>query len=127
MPLQVQVYVDSLVKKAYDNWDQVVEYDGKTLVSAKQNNRPDASEDELHMESIDYTSGLDHQLQLPVLPVSVPSEQQMNSGMPVGGKHYFLKLQFDLVSSGPGLLCLSNMISEYGFLIIMMKEVRCLQ
>lgn len=96
MVLQVQVYVDSLVKKAYDNWDQVVEYDGKSLVSAKQNDRSVASENELHIDSIDYTSGLDHQLQLPGLPVSVPSEQQMNSGMSVGGKCYcFLELQFD--------------------------------
>lgn len=87
MLLQVQVYVDSLVKKAYENWDQVVEYDGKSLVNADQNNRSIASEDELRVESIDYGSSLDHQLQMPALPVSVPSEQQMNSGVPVGGKH----------------------------------------
>ncbi|XP_061361500.1 calmodulin-binding protein 60 B [Gastrolobium bilobum] len=80
-----KVYVDSLVKKAYDNWDQVVEYDGKSLVNAKQNNGSVESENELHLESIDYGSALDHQLQLPVLPMSVPSEQQMHSGMPVGG------------------------------------------
>ncbi|XP_027333953.1 calmodulin-binding protein 60 B isoform X2 [Abrus precatorius] len=80
-----KVYVDSLVKKAYDNWDQVVEYDGKSLVNANQNNRSVASENELRVESIDYGSGLDHQLQMPALPVSVPSEQEMNSGMAVGG------------------------------------------
>ncbi|KAK7329821.1 hypothetical protein VNO77_24001 [Canavalia gladiata] len=77
-----KVYVDSLVKKAYDNWDQVVEYDGKSLVNANQNSRS-VAENELRVESIDY--GIDHQLQLPVLPVSVPPEQQMNSGIPVGG------------------------------------------
>ena len=27
----MQVSVDSLVKRAYDNWHQVVEYDGKVL------------------------------------------------------------------------------------------------
>lgn len=80
-----KVYVDSLVKKAYENWDQVVEYDGKSLVNADQNNRSIASEDELRVEPIDYGSSLDHQLQMPALPVSVPSEQQMNSGLPVGG------------------------------------------
>ncbi|TKY54598.1 Calmodulin-binding protein 60 B [Spatholobus suberectus] len=80
-----KVYVDSLVKKAYENWDQVVDYDGKSLVNANQNNRSIASENELRVDSIDYGSGLDHQLQLPALPVSVPSEQQMNSGIPVGG------------------------------------------
>ncbi|KAJ1433506.1 hypothetical protein SESBI_06042 [Sesbania bispinosa] len=80
-----KVYVDSLVKKAYDNWEQVVEYDGKSLVNVNQNNSSVESENELPVESIDYGSGLDHQLQLPTLPVSVPSEQQINSGMPVGG------------------------------------------
>lgn len=31
-----KVYVDSLVKKAYDNWNQVVEYEGKTLLNFNQ-------------------------------------------------------------------------------------------
>jgi len=87
MLLQIQIYVDSLVKKAYENWEQVVDYDGKSLVNGSQNNSSIASENELRVESIDYGSGLDHQLQLPGLPVPVPSEQQMNSGMSVGGKH----------------------------------------
>lgn len=69
--MQVQVYVDSLVKKAYDNWDQVVEYDGKSLLGA---------------------SDLDQQLPQPALSVTVPTEQQMNSGLPVGGKYcYYAK------------------------------------
>ncbi|CAJ2649731.1 unnamed protein product [Trifolium pratense] len=72
-------------KKAYDNWEQVIEYDGKSLVDAEQNNNSVESENELHVESIDYVGGLDHQLQMPSLPMSVTSEQQMNSGMPVGG------------------------------------------
>ncbi|BAT76711.1 hypothetical protein LR48_Vigan627s007200 [Vigna angularis] len=80
-----KVYVDSLVKKAYENWEQVVDYDGKSLVNGNQNTSSIASENELRVESIDYGSGLDHQLQLPGLPVSVPSEHQMNSGMSVGG------------------------------------------
>lgn len=132
MLLQIQVYVDSLVKKAYDNWDQVVEYDGKSLVNAEQNNSSVESENELHLESIDYGSGLDHQLQLPV-PMPVPSEQQMNSGMAVGGKHsFFHELQFDgsslfvlppSFSFGTGVsdfqLRISNIISHYSFLMIM--------
>lgn len=80
------MYVDSLVKKAYDNWEQVVEYDGKSLVDAEQNNNTVESENELHVESIDYDGGLDHQLLMPSLPMSVASEQQINSAMPVGGK-----------------------------------------
>lgn len=65
MYLQVQVYVDSLVKKAYDNWDQVVEYDGKSFL-------PD--------------NGLDNQQQQSALPVTGPPEQQLNSGLQIGGK-----------------------------------------
>ncbi|KAF9680677.1 hypothetical protein SADUNF_Sadunf06G0146500 [Salix dunnii] len=34
-----KILVDSLVKQAYDNWDQVVEYDGKVLSSLASNNR----------------------------------------------------------------------------------------
>lgn len=96
MFLYDQIYVDSLVKKAYDNWDQVVEYDGKSLVDAEQVNKSVESENELHVESIDYDVGLDHQLQMPVIPMSVTSGQQMNSGMPVGGKRFcFVESQFD--------------------------------
>jgi hypothetical protein len=93
--LQVQVYVDSLVKKAYDNWEQVIEYDGKSLVDAEQNNNSVETENELHVDSIDYVGGLDHQLQMPSLPMSVTSDQQINSGIPVGGKPFcFLGSQF---------------------------------
>ncbi|KAF5461768.1 hypothetical protein F2P56_017842 [Juglans regia] len=79
-----KVYVDMLVKKAYDHWDQVVEYDGKAPLSFKQNDRPSASRNELNMGPIDYSTALDHQLQIPHLPV--PSEQPpMDSGLRVGG------------------------------------------
>lgn len=84
-----KVYVDSLVKKAYENWDQVVEYDGKSLVNAELNNNSVESENELH-DSIDFGTGLDHQLQMQALPMSVPSEQQMNSGMAIGGYNNML-------------------------------------
>jgi hypothetical protein len=80
-----KVYVDSLVKKAYDNWEQVIEYDGKSLVDAEQNNNSVETENELHVDSIDYVGGLDHQLQMPSLPMSVTSDQQINSGIPIGG------------------------------------------
>ncbi|KAI4344387.1 hypothetical protein L6164_011621 [Bauhinia variegata] len=75
-----KVYVDSLVKKAYDNWDQVIEYDGKSLLGDKLNSRSGVSGSELHFESVDYGNALNHQLPLPALP-----EQQMNSELPVGG------------------------------------------
>lgn len=81
-----QVYVDTLVKKAYDNWNQVVEYDGKSLLSIKQNKR--SSRNELPMGPVDYPNALDNQLTQPRLPGSIPSEQTlMDSSLLIGGKH----------------------------------------
>ncbi|XP_022755410.1 calmodulin-binding protein 60 C-like isoform X3 [Durio zibethinus] len=77
------VYVDTLVKKAYDNWNQVIEYDGKSLLNFKQNRRSSAR-NELQMGVIDCPNALDHQLQLPLLPAPVPTEQ-VHSGLQVGG------------------------------------------
>ncbi|TYJ02651.1 hypothetical protein E1A91_A13G244600v1 [Gossypium mustelinum] len=78
-----KVYVDSLVKKAYDNWNQVIEYDGKSLLNFKQN-RWSSARDELQIGELDYTSAVDHQMQLPRVPVPVPTEQ-VHSGLQVGG------------------------------------------
>ncbi|KAF7153441.1 hypothetical protein RHSIM_Rhsim01G0006700 [Rhododendron simsii] len=79
-----KVYVDTLVKKAYDNWNQVVEYDGKSLLSIKQNKR--SSRNELPMGPVDYPNALDNQLTQPRLPGSIPSEQTlMDSSILIGG------------------------------------------
>ncbi|KHG27572.1 Cytochrome P450 [Gossypium arboreum] len=78
-----KVYVDSQVKKAYDNWNQVIEYDGKSLLNFKQN-RWSSARDELQIGELDYTSAVDHQMQLPRVPVPVPTEQ-VHSGLQVGG------------------------------------------
>lgn len=84
--LLLQVYVDTLVKKAYDNWNQVIEYDGKSLLSVKQSKRSSASRNELPMGPVDYA--LDNQLTQPRLPGSVSSEQSlMDSSVLIGGKH----------------------------------------
>ncbi|KAE9461801.1 hypothetical protein C3L33_06292, partial [Rhododendron williamsianum] len=42
-----KVYVDSLVKKAYDNWMHVIEYDGKSLLGFKQNQNSVASQSDI--------------------------------------------------------------------------------
>ncbi|KAG8485032.1 hypothetical protein CXB51_021140 [Gossypium anomalum] len=78
-----EVYVDTLVKKAYDNWLQVIEYDGKSLLNFKQNRRSSAR-NEPQTDAIGYPNALDHQLQLPRLPVAVPTEQ-VHSGPQAGG------------------------------------------
>ncbi|CAN1198462.1 Calmodulin-binding protein 60 C [Linum perenne] len=44
--LKEGVYVDTLVKKAYENWNEVVEYDGKSLLSFKQTKRSTTSRTE---------------------------------------------------------------------------------
>ncbi|KAL0733356.1 hypothetical protein Bca4012_009566 [Brassica carinata] len=50
-----KVYVDGLVRKAYENWDQVIEYDSKSLMNFNQVNKVD--------DALDYS-----------MPVSVPSQ-----------------------------------------------------
>ncbi|XP_010259795.1 PREDICTED: calmodulin-binding protein 60 B-like [Nelumbo nucifera] len=81
-----KVYVDTLVKKAYDNWGHVIEYDGKALLSYKQNKRPSSSRSELPMGP-EYSNSFDQQISVPRLPV--PSEQpSMDSGLNVGVSGY---------------------------------------
>lgn len=67
--------MDTLVKKAYDNWNQIVEYDGKSLLNFKQNKRLNASRNDLPVGPVNYPTALDNQLPLQRLPVSVPSDQ----------------------------------------------------
>ncbi|PON50409.1 Calmodulin-binding protein [Trema orientale] len=75
-----KVYVDTLVKKAYDNWRYVIEYDGKSLISSEPENLC-ASRIDFPTASQDYTN-LFYQHFLPGLPVPVPSDQPaMDSGL----------------------------------------------
>ncbi|GMP29747.1 hypothetical protein CsSME_00004727 [Camellia sinensis var. sinensis] len=57
-----KLYVDTLVKKAYDNWNHVVIYDGKSLLSFKQSKRPGASRNEFPMGPVDYPTSFENQL-----------------------------------------------------------------
>ncbi|PKA56590.1 hypothetical protein AXF42_Ash015363 [Apostasia shenzhenica] len=64
-----KVFVDALVKKAYDNWSHVLEYDGKALVSFKQNkkiSRPPVP--------ANYSSLYDKQISSNELSAAVPKE-----------------------------------------------------
>ncbi|CAK9176795.1 unnamed protein product [Ilex paraguariensis] len=80
-----KVFVDTLVKKAYDNWVHVVEYDGKSLLNFNQVKSSGASQSDLTMGPHSF----DYQLSSPSppsLPVSIPSEQpSMNPSLTVGG------------------------------------------
>lgn len=65
--------MDTLVKKAYENWNQVVEYDGNSLLSFKQ--LKNTSQNELPTGTIDYpNAAVGNQIAQPRFPVSVPSE-----------------------------------------------------
>ncbi|OVA20936.1 Calmodulin binding protein-like [Macleaya cordata] len=83
-----KIYVDTLVKKAYDNWMHVIEYDGKALLSYNQNKQSSASQSEVSLSRQDYhPASFDHQQRsLMCLPVPVPQEQPfVASGMTVSG------------------------------------------
>lgn len=77
--------MDSLVKKAYENWNHVIEYDGKSFMNFKQNKR---SRNEVQTGQIDFSNALTHQVQLQRLPAPVPTEpSSVHSGQSVGGKY----------------------------------------
>ncbi|KAM1108430.1 hypothetical protein ACFX2B_005018 [Malus domestica] len=96
-----KVCVDGLVKKAYDNWMHVMEYDGKSLLSHKN---PDVSLPEVPMASQDYPNSCDQQFTLPSLPASVSSQPPpMDSGLNVGGYNDGMAARFSIQSQNGNL------------------------
>ncbi|KAJ6706984.1 hypothetical protein OIU85_027345 [Salix viminalis] len=92
-----KVYVDSLVKKAYDNWVHVIEYDGQSLLDFKQNQGIDALQNEVPSAQQEFLNSYDHQVTLPTIPVPVPSEQPvMDSGLTVGGYNDDMAARFSM-------------------------------
>ncbi|KAK4757612.1 hypothetical protein SAY87_018913 [Trapa incisa] len=96
-------YVDTLVKKAYENWDQVIEYDGKMLMNFKQVRR--SARNDPQIGAIDYTNTIDNQI-LPQLPIPFSSElAPADSGLPLGGYNEDMNMRYStqaqLVSSNP--------------------------
>ncbi|XP_051120400.1 calmodulin-binding protein 60 D-like [Andrographis paniculata] len=91
-----KVYVDTWVKKAYENWTQVVEYDGKTLLNFKQNKGSQAlqnkksstSRNDLPVGPVNYPNSVDNHLQPQRLPPSIPSELSMDQNMLIAGSGY---------------------------------------
>ncbi|KAK6149851.1 hypothetical protein DH2020_017376 [Rehmannia glutinosa] len=79
-----KVFVDTLVKKAYDNWMHVIEYDGKSLLGFDQSKSPDASQNDLRIQTQDQPNSFD-QLSQPSLPAQIPAEHPfMNPGLTIG-------------------------------------------
>ncbi|XP_047950182.1 calmodulin-binding protein 60 B-like isoform X1 [Salvia hispanica] len=77
-----KVYVDTWVKKAYDNWSQVVEYDGKSLLNFNQMKKSSTLTD----PPLSHT--LVNQIPQQRLPASVPPEPLVDQTVLAGGSGY---------------------------------------
>ncbi|KAG8635335.1 calmodulin-binding protein 60 D isoform X1 [Manihot esculenta] len=92
-----KVYVDGLVKQAYENWIHVIEYDGQTLLDFKQNQNIASSQSDLPIGQQDLLSSYDHHVTLPTLSVPVPQDQPaMHSGPTVEGYNDSMSARFSM-------------------------------
>ncbi|GER52058.1 calmodulin-binding protein [Striga asiatica] len=90
-----KVYVDTLVKKAYDNWNQVVEYDGQSLLNFKQNRKSSTSRDTPLVSSSNYTNTLNNNQLLPErLPISIPSDPSLDHSVPTEGYNDYMATRY---------------------------------
>ncbi|CAL5183366.1 unnamed protein product [Lathyrus oleraceus] len=94
-----KVYVDTLVKKAYENWIHVIEYDGKSLLNYNQNRTLGTAQHQVPLSSHDYSisNSLNQQISIPSLPVHVPTGQpSMDAGITDGGYHHGTTTRFSM-------------------------------
>ncbi|XP_024987588.1 calmodulin-binding protein 60 B-like isoform X2 [Cynara cardunculus var. scolymus] len=77
-----KVFVDALMKKAYENWMHVVEYDGKSFLGAHQE-KVAAPQIDMGMSQQNYSNSFDHQLSLP--PPAPREQPASNQGFTIGG------------------------------------------
>lgn len=70
----LQDFVDTLVKKAYENWRHVIEYDGKALLNIKQSKKASTSPNKPPSVSPTYHVSYDQQVQVsrPQISVTAP-------------------------------------------------------
>ncbi|MQM07891.1 hypothetical protein Taro_040732 [Colocasia esculenta] len=77
------VFADTLVKTAYDNWMHVIEYDGKALLNSRKGKRAGSQVD---LASSNYSTSYDQHTSLPILPVLAPAGQApVDPMLAVGG------------------------------------------
>ncbi|XP_047320876.1 calmodulin-binding protein 60 D-like [Impatiens glandulifera] len=82
-----KVYVDTLVKKAYENWMHVIEYDSKSLENLKENKSIEATApNNVTMMPQDYSNSFESQSALPSFSASIPSQMPMNPLLPLVGQ-----------------------------------------
>ncbi|KAI3765126.1 hypothetical protein L2E82_15152 [Cichorium intybus] len=74
-----KVFVDALMKKAYDNWMHVVEYDGKSFLGAHQEKAPAPQ-----IGQQNYSNSFDHQ-QLSLPPPAPQQQPALNQSVTTGG------------------------------------------
>lgn len=74
-----KVFVDALMKKAYDNWMHVVEYDGKSFLGAHQEKAPAPQ-----IGQQNYPNSFDHQ-QLSLPPPAPQQQPSLNQRVTTGG------------------------------------------
>uniref|UniRef100_A0A2P2MHB6 Calmodulin-binding protein 60 B n=1 Tax=Rhizophora mucronata TaxID=61149 RepID=A0A2P2MHB6_RHIMU len=96
-----KVLADTLVKKAYDNWNQVIEIDGKSLLSYKLSKRSSTSKNELQAGQLGYSNSIDHQTLLP--------RTFANSDLPVTGYNDNVGSKY----SGPSQLVNPNSLTQF--------------
>lgn len=95
-----KVFVDTLVKKAHENWIQVVEYDSNSLQNLKENKSLD---NVAMMSTQDYSNSFDSQTTLPTFSASIPPQQPMNPVIPLVGQDHVLDNQFPNVPQSVNL------------------------
>ena len=78
--------MDTLVKKAYDNWRHVIEYDGKALLNFKQSKKTTTSPIKAPSVPPNYPVSYDQQVSQPQLSVTVPVvHPSLDAGVASGG------------------------------------------
>ncbi|KAJ0266859.1 Calmodulin-binding protein 60 B [Hirschfeldia incana] len=78
-----KIYVDGLVKRAYDNWNLVIEYDGKSLIDMKQPQRLGITQTE---EANYSTAAINHPMHMAGHSSSMPANQPpVLSDFAIGG------------------------------------------
>ncbi|XAR53666.1 hypothetical protein NMG60_11022304 [Bertholletia excelsa] len=94
-----KAFVDTLVKKAYENWTCVIEYDGNSLLGLNQNKTSATSQNDVTICPQDCSNAFDSQPTRPDHSVSIPPEQpSMNPGLNVGGHDVNVNIPYPLQS-----------------------------
>ncbi|CAL1397840.1 unnamed protein product [Linum trigynum] len=100
-----KVYVDGLVKSAYDNWTHVIEYDGKSFMDFNSNESTITSQGEVENSPQDLLGSYSHQHGLPslLIPGAPPPEQPLATGPTIAGYNNDISSRFSNQSHNENL------------------------